>query len=271
MEGNLIPGISTLVFLLLAFLCGILFCLLFLRRFLENRSARYLHKKTEQFVGLASHYLFTPISIIQTGINRLLDEDANLNMEERYRLYDSIARGQQRLWIIAEQLVLINEIDEGELAMNMTVGNLAETLSTSIAAVDIFAREKRVKVFFKDYTDQVKETRYDPRRMKQALIAIIDNAIKFSMEDAEVICTVWRENNLFRITVEDKGIGMPAEILQHITERFYRGGDLYHYEYEGLGLGLHIAHAIIRFHQGSLTFTSHEGKGTVALIEFPVL
>ncbi|MBU6389234.1 HAMP domain-containing histidine kinase [Patescibacteria group bacterium] len=244
-----------------------------IRKRLEERSATELRDRKDQFIALTSHYILNPVSIIQAAIATLQEKQTSATLAERQQLYDAIERGQQRLWIMAEQLAIVGEVDQGDLVLNISVASLVDTISAAIAAVVPFAREKKVKIKF-DYGAEnfmQTEARFDARRLRQAIIAVLDNAIKFSLEDGVVQVRLQLESNIFIITVEDQGIGMPDEIVSHISEKFFRGTGLYNYDYQGLGLGLHIAQAIIRLHHGSITFTSKPQRGTITTIEFPNL
>ena len=255
--------------LLLGFLLSSLGYFVVLRpRILANFQKR-LRDSKDQFVGLASHYLLTPITIIQTATTRLQEADTSLSFDERRRLYDAILMGQQRLWIIAEQLVLINEIDNNNLALRIQVHDLPDLIVSAIAAVDVFARTKKVTIEFEDRAKEIKQVRIDMRRMKQALIALLDNAIKFSMENTTIKVVLGFEDNIFSVEITDHGIGMQQEVIDHLSEKFYRGSSIYSFDYEGLGLGLHIAYAILRMHQGNITFQSQPKQGTVVIAEFP--
>lgn len=253
------------------FFLAVLLYFLVVRPIARHQEEKQVRQKKEQFIGLASHYLLTPITIIQTALSRLQEADTTLNTTQRMSLYEAIGLGQQRLWIIAEQLVLVSQIDTNDLKMKFDVGNFSDVVGNAISSVDIFARHKRVKITFSDNTKEVKEAKFDMRRIRQAIIALLDNAVKFSMEDTTIDVSLSVENGRFVLSISDQGIGMPQQVLNHLGERFYRGSDIYSFDYEGIGMGLNIAHAIIRLHEGNLAFTSREGRGTVATAQFPIL
>lgn len=236
---------------------------------MRRRYNRRLQDSKDQFVALASHYLLTPITIIQTAVTRLQEADTTLTLEARQKLYEAIYRGQQRLWIIAEQIVLIHEIENDNLELQIGVGNVAETMSTAVAAMDVFLRQKNLRVTVHNETKEVQEARMDARRLKQALIAILDNAIKFSPDGSTLDVRIFHRGNFFTIEVEDHGIGMSEEVMSHLSEKFYRGSDIYRFDYEGIGVGLHIAYSILRAHRGVVTFRSKEKHGTIAVVELP--
>ena len=258
-----------LVFLLSGMALSVLIYLLLLRPTIQHRFSHELANMKDQFVALASHYLLTPITIIQTALSRLQEGDLSLTPGERQHMYEAIGMGQQRLWIIAEQLVLINEIDRGVLQLRQDVADVSEVVSAAVAAMDIFARTKKITISLSNDLSGPTQTRLDARRMKQALIAVLDNAIKFSMEDSQIQVQVGQEDGYFVVRVKDQGIGMPEEVLNHLSEKFYRGSSIYSFDYEGIGLGLFIAFAILRLHQGMLQFESKPKLGTITTLRFP--
>ena len=93
------------VLVAVGFLLAVFLYILIGRPIQKRKTARELKDKKEQFIGLASHYLLTPITIIQTAVSRLQEADTTLDTTQRMSLYEAIGLGQQRLWIIAEQLV----------------------------------------------------------------------------------------------------------------------------------------------------------------------
>jgi len=254
---------------------GFLLCLVlyafFIHPLLRRGVEKELRDRKDQFISLASHYLLNPITIIQTAVSSLQEGDTSLTAEQRGNYYEAIVRGQQRLWIVTQQLVLVGEIDQKNLTLNLGVGNLMDTVSAAVTAVDPFARAKGLKMTITDDSHEVKEARFDERRLKQALIALADNAVKFSLDGGEVKVNIKQERGIFSVMIVDNGIGMPDEVIAHASEEFYRGTSMYTFDYEGLGLGLHIAQAIARLHQGNITFTSRQKKGTTAVFEFPSL
>jgi signal transduction histidine kinase len=229
-----------------------------------------MQERKDQLISLISHYMLNPITIIQTAVNRLQNTDSkDIPFEEKEVLYNAIMSGQQRLWILTEQIILVGEIDEGTLKLNIGVGDLAEVVDGAIIAVDPFAREKKIKFNINEQQQVIWESRMDASRIKQALIAILDNAIKFSQPGGVIDFSIQLDGTIFTLTIEDQGIGMPEEVTNHLSERFFRGNDIYNFDYEGVGLGLHIAEAIISLHEGRITINSRAKRGTTVTIQFP--
>lgn len=252
-------------------LLGGLIAVAIIRSQLQKQANQLVKERKDQFVALASHYLLTPTTVIQAALTTLQDKDAVLDGAGRHKLYDALERGYRRMLIVAEQLLLVGNISDNTLTLQLGVNNLFNTVTEAASVVDPFARAKNIAITVQDDSRAINECRFDARRMKQALVALLDNAIKFSLEETAIEIVVSVENNIFQISIVDQGIGMSTKVLEHLSEKFYRGTDLYTFDYEGLGLGLHIAQAIIRLHHGNISFSSRPKQGTQALIEFPNL
>lgn len=248
---------------------GVLLTVLFIRTYLDRRSQTTLSKAKDEFVALASHYLLTPISIIQGTITRLQEQDSTLNVDERQKLYTDISKGQQRLWILAEQLVLVSQVEGRMLKLKIETNSVITVVQSALEAVDIFARAKNIKLQLADQTGPVQEARFDTRRMRQAVIAILDNAIKFSPEGTTIVAQVTQEPQSFAIHVTDQGPGMSGKAIDTATQRFSRGTSSYTFDHEGIGLGLYTANAILREHGGELRFDTSSRRGTTVTLRFP--
>lgn len=255
---------------LAGFLACLLLFLVIIFPLAQRKRSKELLELKDQFVGLASHYLLTPLSIIQFALTRLLETDGNIDMQQRLKLYDSILLGEQRLQMAVEQISMVGEIDQGTFVLRPNITDVPQMVSAAIQMVDVIARHKGVQMHYTDENYQgVREVRIDARRMKQAIMAVIDNAIKFSVENAEIFIRLSLKDDIVTLEVEDHGIGMPEKVVDHASDKFYRGSDLYNYDYEGLGLGLHIAQSIVRLHGGNISFSSRQKQGTIASIQFP--
>ncbi len=248
-----------------------LIVLIVTNRILTARSSKHLKALKDQFIALCSHYLLSPITIIQTSVILLQEEGVGTTVEQRQKLYANIYRGQQRLWLLAEQFLMVEQLEGNDLNLAISVGNISDVVTQSVVAIDSFAREKNIIIrIFDDELHQVREARFDVRRMKLALAALLDNAVKFSPEHSEVVVRVTVEEQEFSIAISDQGVGMSHEILSHLGEGFYRGNSVYNFDFEGMGLGTYIAGQIIRLHGGLIEYASELKKGSTVTIHLPI-
>jgi signal transduction histidine kinase len=268
--------VSTLITIAGALLAGVLLGvagMMLAARRQANKPEKLGELKARQdlFINIASHYLLTPLSIVQTALAALQEGDVRLDGEQRRKLYGSVEMGTKRLWIVTEQLVLVNDIDRNTLVLQLRPSMIAEVMQTAVSDVDIFARAKSVRIDFRDETTRFQEAKIDARRMRQAIIAVLDNAVKFSNPGAVVTARLMHDEANYIIEVHDDGVGMAPDVMKHLSERFYRGSSLYDFNYEGMGLGLHIAHAIVQLHNGEIAFTSAPNQGTTVVARVPIL
>ncbi len=240
------------------------------QRSIEEKASLKLQGKQEAFIAIASHYLLTPISIIQSAITRL-NEKPNMDQTERQGLYDIILSGEKRLYIIAEQMLMATKLVNGELSLNLRVTKLHEPVIDSIRELEAIARQKKVTVRTDFQQTPAIELQVDPKLVQIATVAVLDNAIKFSKESGFIDVSVKRDGNFGLITVLDQGIGLNAEQQAHATEKFYRGTPPYSFDYQGMGLGLHVAYVIMEAHGGELIINSKgENRGASVTLKWPL-
>lgn len=249
---------------------GVLAAVVIIGRIMSAKARRSMSQTKDEFIALASHYLLTPISIIQGAITQLQERDSSLSAEERQKLYGLVLKGQQRLWILAEQFVLVSQISTGTMRLKLEAGNVADMVQSAIAAVDVFAREKNIRLEMIDDTAALREDRFDARRMKQTVLALLDNAVKFSPESSVIQVHVANREHSFAIEVIDQGPGMTGAAVDTVAQRFARGTSSYTFDHEGMGLGLFIANAIIREHGGELQFDTGRKRGTMITLQLPL-
>lgn len=240
------------------------------QRGIEQAASKKLANKQEAFIAIASHYLLTPISIIQSAITRLY-EKPNMELPARQELYDVILSGEKRLYIIAEQMLLATKLVNGELTLNLRVSQLHAPVIDGIRELEAIARQKKIVIRPDIEQSPPIELQIDPKLIQTASVAVLDNAIKFSNEGGTVDVSVKREGKFGLITVTDNGLGLNSEQRTHATEKFYRGTPPYSFDYQGMGLGLHVAYVIMEAHGGEIEIESRgEKKGAQVRLRLPL-
>jgi signal transduction histidine kinase len=170
---------------------------------------------------------------------------------------------------IVHSLMTISRLDCGDEKIELVPVDLIEIVRVTLEHMSLLAEEKHISLRI-----QSRQPTYvtgDPMRLKQIVVNLIDNAIKYTPDGGEVTVSLSAEKKMAVIEVSDTGIGIPAASLPLIFDRFYRTDQARSRESGGIGLGLSIVKAICDVHDGAASVQSIEGKGTTVRIELPLL
>jgi two-component system phosphate regulon sensor histidine kinase PhoR len=224
-----------------------------------------LERVRSEFLANVSHELRTPIFAVQGFIETLLDgaiDDPEVNRDflERARLQAA------RLNALLSDVIDISRIESGEMRMSFRLFDIVAFLSELVREMQVLAEFKKIKLHFTNKIEGGRsiEAFGDKERLKQVMINLIDNAIKYTNTggNVEVELTLQAADSL-RVTVTDTGIGIDAEHLPRLFERFYRvDKDRARNSPGGTGLGLAIVKHITEAHRGKLSVESEPGKGS---------
>lgn len=234
----------------------------------QAKLQKELRDRQGSFVALASHYLRTPVSIIQLAAGELDVGEATLTHEARTRLNQMVQQGNARLQLISEQLIMVAEAQKGKLETAMAPTNLVTVVQRAVASIDPLARERDVQVTVQVPNEEV-TTSADARQLTQALAALLDNAVKFSPKGTPVLIRLAAEPTQYVLTVSDAGKGVTKEQLAVLGQPFDRTGDVYTFDNEGLGLGCYVAQVVASAHGGTLSFAAGYRQGLTAELTLP--
>jgi two-component system phosphate regulon sensor histidine kinase PhoR len=230
---------------------------------------RRLETMRRDFVANVSHELKTPVTSIQGFVEALVGGGIkDPTQVERY--LGIIARHTSRLNSIIEDLLTLSRLEEaGELrALKFGVSPVKPVLAEAIDLSGVKAEEKRIKVDLV-CEDEV-EARINPPLLEQAIINLIDNAVKYSPEGSHIHVEAHQSDGEVRVRVTDEGCGIPAEHLPRIFERFYVVDKSRSRKLGGTGLGLAIVKHIAQAHGGRVTVDSTPGQGSTFTLYLPV-
>ncbi len=219
-----------------------------------------------QFTADASHELRTPVSVIlaQTAMARRRDRSADEYREVIEACY-TVARRMREL---VDGLLTLAKNDSGELQLHRESVDLGRIVSEGVALVEPLAAESGVDIVCG--IDSI-TTGADASRFAQVVGNLLSNAIRYTPAGGRVRVSFGRDGNVAKLTVEDNGIGIPAENVPRIFDRFYRVDSARAAKDGGTGLGLAITKAIVEAHGGSVGCASVEGRGTTFEVRLPIV
>lgn len=221
-----------------------------------------------EFVANVSHEIKTPVSAIKASVETLLECEAAESREERERFLKIIGKHADRLDALVSDVLSLSRLeskDSFELAQ--TEESVAEIISVAADLCREKADSKQMKIAVSAAPELM--IKVDRPLFEQTIVNLIDNAIKYSPEKSTVAVVAEEIEKSFRISVCDKGCGIPKEHIHRIFERFYRVDKARSRKAGGTGLGLAIVKHIIKAHGGSIEVRSSPGEGSVFTINIP--
>lgn len=227
------------------------------------RKERELGEMKTRFITIASHEFRTPLSAVLTSV-QLLKKYKSTDSEAKIDKHISrIISSVQRLTDILDDFQTVGKIQEENVLVCPAKLNIKEMINQFIAEFD-HAKKDEYKIV---YTHKGKESvELDPGLFKIILSNLLSNAMKFSDEGTQInIITQWIDGKL-QLSIEDKGIGIPADFRSSIFQRFYRASNALNIQ--GTGMGLHIVKKYVELMNGTIEYESKLGKGTSFILTF---
>lgn len=235
---------------------------------LNRMIARIEHsfRHVNRFSADASHELRTPLTVLR-GELEAIAQRPDLPPDVRDTIGSSLEE-TDRLSKIVEKLLAISRLDAGEALMTRERFDLAELVTSTADQMRLLAEDKQIAL--KCAATGRVEVDGDRGRLKQVVVNLVDNAIKYTGKDGKVEIGVGSKNGNAVLEVSDTGVGIPSEAMPHVFERFYRVDMARSRQMGGAGLGLSIVKSICTAHKGRVSVESTEGKGTRFTVELPL-
>ncbi len=229
---------------------------------------RRLENMRRDFVANVSHEIKTPLTAIK-GFVETLNQGIVDSPEEAGRFLGIIDRHVNRLNSIIEDLLTLSRIEQedGAKAIALESGNLKTVIQAAIHICRTKAEDKQVDISLSCENDLTAEM--DVTLLEQAVVNLLDNAIKYSDPGGTVTVEVYQDDSEILLSVRDQGIGIAAKHQPRLFERFYRVDKARSRNLGGTGLGLAIVKHIVQAHGGTVTAESTLGKGSTFTIHLP--
>ncbi len=236
-----------------------------------NESLRKIDETRRAFFADISHELRTPLTVIR-GEGEISLRGRNKRIVEYKRSMERIVEQAKHLSLLVNDLLFIARQGAGAARLKLRPVDLTELVENVCGDATVMAHDKSVGVTFANGAAEgcAHETvRGDPARLRQLFLVVLDNAVRYSEPRRKIEVDIGRSKEHIVVQVVDKGIGIAAEDLDGIFERFSRGGNATEINHEGLGLGLPLAKAIAEAHKGKIEIKSKLGEGTSVSVTLP--
>jgi heavy metal sensor kinase len=221
---------------------------------------------SKQFVADASHELRTPLAVLRGELENLA-QDIELKPQTRETLGSALEE-VDRLAEIVEGLLALSRLDTGETQSQWVTFDLAELVATTADQMSLLAEDKNIHVVCDLAADVMIEG--DQARLKQVVVNLLDNAIKYTPNGGQIKLQIAREDGQAVLDIVDDGIGIPPEALPHVFKRFFRVDGSRSRDQGGAGLGLSIVKSICDAHGARVEVSSTPGRGSRFRVRQPL-
>jgi len=238
---------------------------------LQTRRMEALEKTNilkSDFVTHVSHELRTPLTSIKAYVETLGKHMDDENFTQRTEFLNIVSKETDRLIRIVNDILDVSKIEFGQRALQRKPFDLAPVLEEVVSMLTPTLLEKQIDVVVA-IPESLPKMDADEDLLKQVFINLISNAVKYSPSGTTVTIDAREEAVDIRVTVEDQGIGIPADEVEHVFDKYFRARQERSAKFEGVGLGLAIVKNIVEQHGGTITVESQEGVGSKFIFSIP--
>ena len=234
----------------------------------ELQQLQRLDRLKSEFLGLISHKLRTPTTVLSLFIQNLDSGAVSTDTPEFATAVKAMREEADYLANLIQDLLIYSDVILQEQRPNLAVADLREIALTVLAEKRHPAAQKGISLI-SSLQENWPRLPLDRRRLAFAISALLDNAIKFTPRNGQVILSGETRERQLLLTIRDTGIGIPAEALPRVFEKFYQIDPNHTGQVRGFGLGLFYARQFVQDHGGTLTIESVAGAGTTVTIALP--
>ena len=226
-----------------------------------------IDQSRDEFVSNVSHELKTPITSIRVLADSLMSmEETPVELYQEFMtdIFDEIDRESK----IIDDLLSLVKMDKAVEELNIVQLDINGLVQQIMKRLRPIARKRNVELIY----ESIREVTADVDEVKLSLAVnnLVENAIKYNVENGWVRVTLDADHQFFYVKVADSGIGIPEEYQGHVFERFYRVDKARSRETGGTGLGLAITRKVILMHHGAVRLVSKDGEGSTFTIRIPL-
>lgn len=226
---------------------------------------KMLNNRKDEFIGIASHELKTPLTSVKAYTELLEDHLQNSEDEEALLYLDKANKNISKLEGFISDLLDVSRVQAGKLKLHIEEFNFDALVKETVESMNHTSMDHHITMIGKTKI----KINADRGRIEQVIVNFINNAIKYSPQDFRIEVTVKKVKEYIKLSVIDNGIGIPSDRVDKIFDRFFRIEE-HSNHISGLGIGLNICRDIVKMHRGDIGVNSIEGKGSTFYFKLPI-
>ena len=214
-----------------------------------------------------SHELKTPLASMKVLADSLLSQE-NVPAELYREFMEDISDEIDREGKIIDDLLALVKMDKSEAELNIAQVDINQLVEQVLKRLRPIANRRKVELIYESIRQVTADV--DETKLSLVITNLVENAMKYNIEEGWVRVTVDADHKFFYLKVADSGIGIPEEMQDQIFDRFFRVDKARSRETGGSGLGLAITRNVVLMHKGAIKLTSKEGEGSIFTVRIPL-
>ena len=236
------------------------------RVFLRLKSVEEVDRFKTDMLSLLSHEVRTPLNCLILPAD-MLRSDEEMSTEQVNRFGEIMYQNTRRLQVFFEKVQVLSTMKSGNWRFEMTEADLCGVAREAIRDIAAVAEERRIQI--NEEFRPGSRVMLDPKEMKRVVLAMLDNAVRFSTDGGKIFVKVFGKNGDVCLTVTDQGEGIEPGFLPHVFDEF-TDADIDHHT-QGQGLSLALSRQIVLQHDGTISVESRKGSGTTFAVRLPAV
>ncbi|MBL1215587.1 MAG: response regulator [Ignavibacteriae bacterium] len=225
-----------------------------------------LDKVKSRFFSNISHEFRTPLTLIKGPVQQIIDKT---NERENFKNANLIYRNANKLDKLVTQLMDLSKLEAGAMRLNAIRSDLVSFFKNFILSFAALAESKKISLKFISANEEI-IVYFDREKAEKIFNNILSNAIKFTPAEGQIKIELTKKENFAEVKISDTGIGIPADRLPRIFDRFYQVEVNHNSSQSGTGIGLALTKELVELHNGEIEAVSEEGAGTSLIVKFPL-
>ncbi len=226
-------------------------------------------RSKEEFITVASHQLRGPVTDISWALESL--GGATELSDTNKMIVENATAASKGLLRRIEDLLDVSKMEEGHFGYHFDETDISDFIGKTLADLLPAARKAGIRLYFDRPTGDMPKAMIDPQKLSMVLVNLVENAIRYNIENGEVIVKVEKvpDKPYVEVSVRDTGIGIPPEAIAKLFTKFFRAENAVKSQTEGSGIGLYIARGVVQAHGGEIWAESEINRGTIIHFTLP--
>lgn len=235
----------------------------------SNAQLKHLDEVKDEFMSMASHQLRTPLTSIKGYLSMVLEGDVGKVNTKQDTLLREAFNSSERMVGLVGDFLNVSRLQTGRFIIEKAPFDMRETVKQEVEDLELIAKSHGLRLRLKlDKGPMIVVA--DQTKIRQVIMNFVDNAIYYSRPKSTIVINLERMKDDVALTVVDTGIGVPEEEQGKLFTKFFRAQNARKQRPDGTGVGLYLAHRVVSAHNGTIIFSSKEGKGSTFGFRIPL-